>query len=244
MELWGVTDCGRVRKHNQDVFRIQHSDEHDIAILVVCDGMGGTNAGNVASELAASSFLDYIKKHIDDLKNLDDYAELISDASVNANTVVFDRSLYNDEYEGMGTTLVAAIISEYGVVVSNIGDSRLYSVIENEIKQVTTDHSVIEEMVERGEITRAEARIHPSRNLITRAIGASPYEPPDVFVINLNKNDYLVLCSDGLTNMVLETEILAQLQSNNTVQESCEILLKMALERGAPDNVTIVILRR
>ncbi|MDR2600740.1 MAG: Stp1/IreP family PP2C-type Ser/Thr phosphatase [Oscillospiraceae bacterium] len=244
MELWGLTDCGKVRKHNQDVFRIQQSDEHDIAILVVCDGMGGTNAGNIASELATSTFLDFIKRNIDEAKDLDDYAELISDASVHANTIVFNKSLYNEALEGMGTTLVAAIVINNDAVISNIGDSRLYHVTGEKIKQITSDHSVVEEMVERGEITREEARIHPRRNYITRAIGASAYEPPDLYFLSLKENDYILLCTDGLTNMVSDEEILTQFQKGCSIQESCEALLETALKRGAPDNVTVVLLKK
>ena len=138
----------------------------------------------------------------------------------------------------------AAISTKDGEVVANIGDSRLYYVTDTEISQITTDHSVVQEMVERGEITRNDARHHPSKNLITRALGASLHEPPDVFFIKMKEGESILLCSDGLTEVVLDSEIQYQLITGTSVRESCEILVNMALERGAPDNVTAVVLRK
>jgi len=247
MELWGITDSGKVRKHNQDVFQMMSSEDKDVAVLVVCDGMGGANAGNVASELAVEAFMDHVTRLIDDIKNAESQSEItaiIIDAVMAANTAVYDKSLMDEEFTGMGTTLTAAISTANGEVVANIGDSRLYHVTKNDIKQITRDHSVVEDMIERGEIDRIEARDHPSRNLITRALGTGFYEPPDIFYLNLDSGDFIVLCSDGLSNVVMDDEILLELQQGNTVRESCEALVGMALSRGAPDNVTTVILKK
>jgi len=247
MELWGITDSGKVRKHNQDVFQMLSDEDKNIAVLVVCDGMGGANAGNVASELAALAFMEHIKNHIDDIKDANgqnDIAVIVTDAVVAANTAVFDKSLQDEEFSGMGTTLTAAVTTDSGEVVANVGDSRLYHVTAHDIKQITRDHSVVEDMIERGEIARTEARSHPSRNLITRALGTGFYEPPDIFFLNLSSGDFLVLCSDGLSNVVLDSEIQVELQRGKTVRESCEVLVGMALARGAPDNVTAVIFKK
>ncbi|MCL2819891.1 MAG: Stp1/IreP family PP2C-type Ser/Thr phosphatase [Oscillospiraceae bacterium] len=247
MDLWGITDSGKVRKHNQDVFQMLSNDDKNIAVLVVCDGMGGANAGNIASELAADAFMRYIKEEIESLA--DDYSQsdiavMMTNAVLAANTEVFEKSLEDEEFAGMGTTLTAAISTTHGEVVANVGDSRLYHVTEDNIVQITRDHSVVEDMIERGEITRVEARRHPSRNLITRALGTGVYEPPDIFFIKMNIGDTIILCSDGLTNVVMDNEIQTQLQSGATVRESCEDLVDKALERGAPDNVTVVILKK
>jgi len=247
MELWGITDSGKIRKHNQDFFKMQSSDDKSIAVLVVCDGMGGANAGNVASELAAEVFIDNMSRLINDTRRPVDkmkVAEVVTDAVLSANAAVFDKSLQDEEFAGMGTTLTAAVSTGDGEVVANIGDSRLYHVTENEITQITRDHSVVEDMIERGEITRSEARFHPSRNLITRALGTSFYEPPDIFLLNLKTDDFIILCSDGLSNVVLDKEMLQELKRGETVRESCEALVDMALERGAPDNVTAVIFKK
>ena len=247
MDFWGVTDSGKVRKHNQDVFQVLSDEEKDIITLIVCDGMGGANAGNVASELAADAFMKYMKKNLNEIGAADNQSELaiiITNAVLEANTLVHKKSLQDDEFTGMGTTLTAAISSKHGEVVANIGDSRLYHVANNKIKQITRDHSVVEDMVEKGEITRSEARRHPSRNLLTRVLGTGFYEPPDIFFLNINSGDSVVLCSDGLTNVVTDNEIQFEISRGSSVRESCEVLVDMALERGAPDNVTVVILKK
>jgi len=206
--------------------------------------MGGANAGNIASELAANAFMDYIRNHIEDVVSRREIAQVLKDAVLAANTVVFDKSLYDTELTGMGTTLTAAVSTDRGVVAANIGDSRLYHVTPDEIFQITKDHSVVEEMVERGEISRSEARKHPRKNLITRVIGTSIYEPPDIFFLNLNSEEFILMCSDGLSNVVTDNEMLLELQQGDTVRESCEALVDMALARGAPDNVTAVIFKK
>ena len=247
MELWGITDSGKVRKYNQDVFKMLSNEDKDIAVLVVCDGMGGANAGDIASEIAADNFMDNMRKKIDSLGNeftLSEVAEMMTNAVVVANSAVFVKSQQDEEYTGMGTTLTAAVSTIGGEVVVNVGDSRLYHVTNSKITQITRDHSVVEDMIEKGEITRSQARWHSSRNLITRALGTGMYEPPDVFFFKMKSGESIILCSDGLTDVVLDSEIQFELLRNSTVREICEALVDMALERGAPDNVTAVILRK
>jgi len=244
MDLWGTTDSGKVRRQNQDVFKVLYDEDRNVAVLVVCDGMGGANAGNVASALAADAFMHYMGKYIEDIGVKSDIAMKMSDAVLAANRAVYDRSIQDEEHSGMGTTLTAAISTADGEVVVNIGDSRAYHVTTSGITQVTKDHSVVEDMVSRGDLTRAEARRHPSKNLITRALGTNEDEEPDVFFLNMDQGDHLLLCSDGLSNVVLDSEILFELQSGIDVRESCEKLVETALSRGAPDNVTAVIYRK
>ena len=247
MELWGITDSGKVRKYNQDVFKTFSNEDKDIAVLVVCDGMGGANAGDVASELAADAFMDYMRKNIEGINlefSFSEIADMMTNAVVVANSTVFMKSQQDEEHTGMGTTLTAAVSASCGEVVVNVGDSRLYHVTNSKITQVTRDHSVVEDMIERGEITRSQARWHSSRNLITRALGTGMYEPPDIFFFRMNKGESIILCSDGLTDVVLDSEIQFELLRSATVREICESLVDKALERGAPDNVTAVILRK
>jgi len=244
MELWGISDSGKVRTHNQDVYKMFFDEDKNTAILVVCDGMGGANAGDIASEIAANAFMDHMSKNVYEIGTQRSIAPIITDAVHAANTAVFDRSLYDAEFSGMGTTITAAVSTVKGEVVASIGDSRMYHITDSEISQITTDHSVVQEMIERGEITRSDARKHPSKNLITRALGTNIYEPPDIFFLNLDIGEYILLCSDGLSNVVNDDEILHELQQNKTVRESCEVLVNLALERGAPDNVTAVIFRK
>lgn len=247
MELWGITDSGKVRKHNQDVFQTLSNEEKGVAVLVVCDGMGGANAGNIASKLAADAFMAHISGEISNMENSccqREIAKIMTNAVLAANAAVYDKSMQSEEFAGMGTTLTAAISTSDGEVVANVGDSRMYHVTKSNISQITRDHSVVEDMIERGEITRNEARRHPSRNLITRALGTGVYEPPDIFFLNLNSGDFIILCSDGLSNIVLDSEMQFELLRGETARESCEVLVDMALERGAPDNVTAVILKK
>ena len=244
MEQWGITDCGKVREHNQDVFKILYDEEKSISVLMVCDGVGGAKAGNIASSLAAEVFMHQIGKYIENIGSIKETAEKMAEAVSAANRVVYEKSMREDDYAGMGTTLTAAISTPFGEVIVNIGDSRVYHVTLSKITQVTRDHTVIEDMITRGDISRAEARRHPNKHLITRALGSSRNESPDVFFLCLQDGEHILLCSDGLTDVVFDSEILFQLQHGRSVRECCENLIEMALSRGAPDNVTVVIFRK
>jgi protein phosphatase len=244
MELWGTTDSGKVRRQNQDVFKVLYDKDKDVAVLVVCDGMGGARAGNVASALAADAFMHYMGKYIEDVGTQSDVAMKMADAVLSANKAVYDKSIMDSECEGMGTTLAAAISTDDGEVIVNVGDSRVYHATLGGIKQITKDHSVVEDMITRGDLSRADAHRHPQKNLITRALGTCEDEEPDVFFLNLKQGEYILLCSDGLSNVVLDSEILFELQHSSNVRGSCERLVELALSRGAPDNVTAVLFKK
>jgi len=244
MELWGITDSGKVRQQNQDVFKTLYDEDKGIAVLLVCDGLGGAKAGNVASALAADTFMHHMGKCIENIGSMDKVVIDMQDAVLAANRAVYEKGAREDEYAGMGTTLTAAISTPDGEVIVNVGDSRVYHITRNSIRQITKDHSIIEDMITRGDITRAEARRHPNKHLITRALGTSREEIPDVFSLNLSSGDHILLCSDGLSNIVMESEVLFELQRGAGVRESCENLIGMALSRGAPDNVTAVVFRK
>jgi len=244
MDLWGTTNSGKVRRQNQDVFKVLYDKDRNVAVMVVCDGMGGAKAGNIASSLAAEAFMHHMGRYIENIGESGDIAMKMADAVLAANRAVYEKSYRDQELYGMGTTLAAAISTDGGEVVVNIGDSRVYHVTTGGIKQVTKDHSVVEDMITRGDLTRAEARRHPNKHLITRALGTNDDEEPDVFFLNLMQGENLLLCSDGLSNVVLDSEILFELQRGDSVRECCEKLVEMALSRGAPDNVTAVILKK
>lgn len=244
MELWGTTDSGKVRRQNQDVFRVLCDEDESVAVFVVCDGMGGARAGNVASAIAADEFIRHIAGNIGNSVLQSDLSVIMTDAVLIANKAVYETSLGEEDYAGMGTTLTAAVSTTDGEVVVNIGDSRAYHVTQLSITQITKDHSVVEDMITRGDLTRAEARRHPNKHLITRALGTCNDEEPDVFFLRLQLGEHILLCTDGLTNVVLDSEILFELQRGIGVRESCEKLVEMALSRGAPDNVTAVIFRK
>ncbi len=236
MKVWGLTHRGAVRGQNQDSFTTQTLPDGRIVALV-CDGMGGARAGNVASSMAAALFMEEFLG-----SSGADEARMLQ-AAGRANREIFQRALDEPECSGMGTTLVAALAGEESAVILNEGDSRAYHIGRDGILRVTRDHSVVEDLVQRGELTREEARTHPHKNLITRALGADAELQADVFHRPLEPGDSLLLCSDGLSNLFREEELLAQVNAPEP-ERCCERLLEQALERGAPDNVTVVLIRR
>lgn len=245
MEIFGQTDKGCVRRANQDVFgfcRVRTGKSGDIIAATVCDGMGGAKSGEVASALALESFMADMEKLIADGEIPEGAADIIAAAVSRAGNAVFRRGEEDSSCEGMGTTLVAAIVGDGEAIIANVGDSRAYHISEGSILRVTRDHSLVEDMVMRGEITMEEARRHPSRNLITRALGTSRDEMADVFYAAVRSGDYLILCSDGLSNLLSGDELLRIITDGEGVEQMCAALIDEALERGAPDNVTVVVI--
>jgi serine/threonine protein phosphatase PrpC len=244
MNLCGITDTGKVRKINQDVCLTYSDDEKGAAVLVVCDGMGGAKAGNIASAMAAGIFMESAKKSLDDECNIIDLMQRLNQAVREANAEVYEKSVSDPDCSGMGTTLVAAVVTAGGTVVVNVGDSRAYHVTRERIKQVTKDHSVVEDMIDRGDIKRSEASRHPNRNLITRALGTSLDTQPDIFFLNLHPGDYLLLCTDGLSSVVSEHVLMSEISGGAELSVKCEHLIRAANDKGAPDNVTAVLFSR
>ena len=237
MEAWGLTHRGAVRQQNQDAFAIRNLPDGRV-IALVCDGMGGARAGNIASAMAVKLFTEEF------LRTSGREEERMRKAAALANREVFQRSLRDEDCAGMGTTLVAALAGEGGAVILNEGDSRAYHINQEGIVLVTRDHSLVADLVERGELTREEARRHPNKNLITRALGADPDLMADCFRQPMAPGDYLLLCSDGLSNVVEEQEMLYEVIHGEGDEGCCQRLLDIALSRGAPDNVTAVLIRR
>jgi len=244
MEIWGRTDNGKVRPQNEDTFRTFVDEFRNVAVLVVCDGMGGAKAGEVASAIAAETFMAGLSDRIAEFMDPNAVSDAMTNAVLAANRAVFDESVRDESRAGMGTTLTALTSTSAGEIVVNIGDSRAYHITLSAITQITKDHSVVEDMIAKGDITRAQARKHPNKHLITRALGTAEDDAPDIFFLNLYRGDYILLCSDGLSNTVMDSEMLFQLQSGVSVRDSCEKLVEIALSRGAPDNVTAVLFRK
>ena len=242
MQSWGLTDPGCVRKQNQDAYRIEQLDRSTM-LCVVCDGMGGAKSGNVASSLAVDAFTEEVCsgwKHSMDTEQTD---QLLRKAVKLANFTVYDQAQQFEEFEGMGTTLVAALVRGKKATVINVGDSRAYGINEEGISQLSTDHSVVQMMVDRGELTPESAKSYPGKNLITRAIGTEPVVLCDIFHTDVAKGDYLLLCSDGLSNMMDDQEILFEVVHGADPSACCQRLLDIAKNRGAPDNVTSVLIK-
>lgn len=239
MQVWGVTDRGAVRQQNQDAYAARVLEDGRV-IALVCDGMGGARAGNVASTMAVERFMEEFFKPGQD----GPVEERIGHAASVANQEIFARSIHDEACTGMGTTLVAVLAGEQAAVLLNEGDSRAYHIAQGQIRRITRDHSLVEDLVQRGELTREEARVHPHRNLITRALGSEPELRADYFRQPLEPGDLLLLCSDGLSNMLTDQELLEETARNDGLEACCQRLLQRALERGAPDNVTAVLIQR
>lgn len=244
MEWFGLTDRGRVRPTNQDIYQIEAREENDTALLVVCDGMGGANAGNVASRFAAQSFVEYARGMLDRELDAAKRQALLTHALVQANDTVFSLAGRQPEFRGMGTTLVAALVQGDQVTVLNVGDSRAYLFDGLRLHQLTEDHSYVEEMRRQGRITEADARTHPQKNLITRAVGVEPDVDGDLFEARLAPGEMLLLCSDGLTGMVEDEKIAQTLKDAKTLALAGDALLTLALEGGGRDNITVALFTR
>lgn len=241
MEAWGLTDVGNVRSQNQDAFRIVELGK-DALLAVVCDGMGGAKSGNVASRLASEVFSEEIKRSFSADLTPDEAEQMLRAAAKLANISVFEQSQLSEDYAGMGTTLVAALTYPRATLVLNIGDSRAYLINADGVRCITRDHSVVEMMVQRGELTPEQAKTHPSKNLITRAVGTEETVFSDVFRVETEPEDCILLCSDGLSNQMADQEILFEVVHGARRDDCCRRLLEIAKNRGAPDNVTSVLI--
>lgn len=241
MNVWGITDRGSVREQNQDAFAHQVLPDGRIVALV-CDGMGGARAGNVASSMAVDIFMAEFLQGTS-RGGAADRIRMETAASA-ANRQIFQRAMQDENCAGMGTTLVAALVDREQALIFNEGDSRAYHISEADgILRVTRDHSLVEDLVQRGELTPDQARTHPHKNLITRALGAEPELHADVFQQPIEEGDFLLLCSDGLSNVVSEQEILYEVIHGGDACTCCRRLLEIALHRGASDNVTAILIQ-
>lgn len=242
MQCWGLTDPGCVRSQNQDAYQIEQLDRGTM-LCVVCDGMGGAKSGNVASTLALDVFVQEVRRCWSPGLDTQQVDQMLEGAVKLANFTVYDQAQQFEEFDGMGTTLVAALIHGKTAAVVHVGDSRAYRVNRDGIRRLTTDHSLVQLMLERGELTQEQARTYPGKNYITRAIGTESVVLCDISHLDVERGDCLLLCSDGLTNMMDDQEILFEVIHGVNKQFCCQRLLTIAKNRGAPDNVTSVLVQ-
>ena len=240
MRYWGLTDSGCVRAQNQDAYQMEQLDRNT-ALCIVCDGMGGAKSGNIASTLAVDVFVQEVRRSWTSSMNQEKINQMLYSAVKLANFTVYDQAQQFEEFDGMGTTLVAVLIHNRHVTVVHVGDSRAYRVNTDGIWQMTRDHSLVQMMVERGELSQEMAKSYPGKNFITRAIGTEPIVDCDISNLELSKGEFLVLCSDGLSNVLDDQEILFEVIHGVNKQDCCQRLLDIAKNRGAPDNVTSVL---
>ena len=242
MQSWGITDPGCVRPQNQDAFQMEELDRNAM-LCVVCDGMGGARCGNVASTLALDVFTQEIRSTYHSGMDIADVDELLQRAIKLTNFTVYDQAREVEDFAGMGTTLVAAFIRGKQVIVVNIGDSRAYHIAPDGIELITTDHSLVQMMVQRGELLPEQAKSYPGKNLITRAIGTETVVQCDLFHLNMERDHCLLLCTDGLSNLLDDQEMLFEVVHREDRAGCCQRLLEIAKNRGAPDNVTCVLVQ-
>ena len=241
MQYWGLTDVGCTRAQNQDAFLIEQLDKRTL-LCVVCDGMGGAKSGNIASTLAADVFVQQVKQSWTGDYKQTDVDIMLKNAVKVTNFTVYDQSQQFEEFTGMGTTLVAVLISGKWSTIVNVGDSRAYFIDRVGIHQVTVDHSVVQLMVNRGELTPEQAKTYPGKSLITRAIGTETTVACDLFHKKVSRGDCILLCSDGLSNLMDDQEILFEVAHGQDKSKCCQRLLNIAKNRGAPDNVTSIMI--
>ncbi|MDO5445368.1 MAG: protein phosphatase 2C domain-containing protein [Eubacteriales bacterium] len=244
MRTFGLTDRGIERTENQDTFSVLQVPSRKCSIIALCDGMGGQNSGYFASELARRSFTDYVLAKLTSRINKNpDVSEVLRLGCEESNSVVFQYSSFTEEYNGMGSTLVGAVVYDSGkVFLANVGDSRAYLINagKNEVRQITKDHSLVELYVDAGILTREQARTHKNKNIITRAIGEKQIVEPDLFELSLRKGDLLLLCSDGVSNYITDGEFLDCAEKCPEPEELCAELKRIVYSRGANDNLTLI----
>ena len=230
------TDIGK-RVHNEDSYLLSDKSEFPM-LFAVADGMGGHAAGAVASKLLVEQLAMF-----DEMVEPERELELLRHAIESANLGIYRAAEKDRALSGMGTTLVAALILGREYIAANVGDSRMYQYHDKTLDTVTTDHSLVEQLVLAGAITKDEARVHPQRNIITRAMGVSPKVDVDLFERVWNPGDILVICSDGLHGSVEDEDMISVLSSNRSLESMCDLLVQLALDNGGTDNITVILVR-
>lgn len=239
MKAVGITDIGRCRKNNEDAYYVAEEGAPMEHLYLVADGMGGCNAGEVASSSAIQSFLQYLEEHKDEGAEIPD---LIAGGFQAANQEVFRKSNSASEFAEMGTTLVAAAVADGKVYIAYVGDSRAYLMRQGSLEAVTTDHSYVMELVKMGTITKEEAAQHPKRNIITRAVGIKDTVEMDTVVEDVQEGDMILLCTDGLSGMLQDEEMETVLREEMPVEQKAQKLVSLANKHGGYDNISLVLI--
>ncbi len=240
MKVFAKSDIGRKRSMNQDSFSVFEDEESKLNLYILADGMGGYKGGEIASRVAVTAIEKYIKEKFNSNMKKHQILKIIEDAIEFANNAIYEESEVDEELQDMGTTVEVCLILDNKVYIGHIGDSRIYRIRGNTIERITTDHSYVEKLVRDGEITREEAYTHPKKNLLIKALGTEKKAEPDLLNIDIKQDDILLICSDGLTNMIRENQILKIIKENEELAENN--LIEKANEAGGLDNITVIII--
>ena len=242
MQAYSKTDIGKARDMNQDFIYVSE-EKQGMRLCILADGMGGYKGGEIASNLATTSARTYIEERFNNIElNTESIEELIKEAMEYANKIVYEKSQENEELEQMGTTLEICLAYGNKIYIGHIGDSRIYRIRKNIIRRITTDHSYVETLVKDGTITREEAFYHPKKNMLIKALGCTNYIEPDITAKGFLEEDIILMCSDGLTNMLQEEEIYNIIRDNK--DDACNKLIQRANELGGYDNISVIILKK
>lgn len=241
MKAFAKSDVGKAREINEDYYYIS-KEEDKVQVYILADGMGGYNGGEIASRLATVTALSYIQNNFENIsKEKEDILNLIKSAMEYANMVVYEKASQNKELEGMGTTLEVCLIYNNRAYIGHIGDSRIYRIRKEFIRKLTHDHSYVQKLVRDGTITKEEAEHHPKKNMLTKALGCTTFIEPDVTIKGFIKDDIILMCSDGLTNMLEEQKIYEIVKEQGDL--AAEKLVEKANENGGYDNITAIVIR-
>ena len=241
MRILAKSDIGKAREMNQDSYYISDLESDELKLYILADGMGGYKGGEIASSLAVANVKNYIVNHFKKTrKDRENLLKLLRYAIEHANKVIYDKAQQDEELHDMGTTLDVCLIYNNRVFIGHVGDSRVYRIRKNIMRKITTDHSYVEKLVKEGTITREEAYNHPKKNMLMKALGCNSLVEPDVICKGFMKDDILLMCSDGLTNMLRENEIYNLLLNNPDNPE--EVLIQNANDLGGYDNITAIII--
>lgn len=239
MQVFAKTDKGKVRSINQDAFYINTLSDGAV-LAVVCDGMGGASAGDIASKTAVEIISQYVLNAYNTSMTSDDITRLLDNAIASANLEVFTLSQKDEQLKGMGTTAVVAVVRDAQAIICNVGDSRAY-LINDQLVQLTRDHSVVQSLVESGKLSPEEARVHPEKNVITRALGVEENVLTDSYIIDIGENDKLLLCTDGLSNYA-DADSILHIVNDNVLDKVTDLLIKEANLGGGRDNITAAVI--
>ena len=241
IKAYAKSDVGKVREINEDAFYISNSLD-EVQLYMLADGMGGYNGGEIASKLAIQSAKNYIENNFKEIeKDKDSIIQLIGSSIEYANMVVYEKSKENKELSGMGTTLEVCLIYNNRAFIGHVGDSRIYRIRKDFMRKLTQDHSYVQKLVKDGTITQEEAAHHPQKNMLMKALGCNAFVEPDVMVKGFLKDDILIMCSDGLSNMV-DQQTIYEMASKN-IEQATKDLVQLAKDRGGYDNITVVIIK-
>lgn len=239
MKVFAKSDIGRAREMNQDAYYASQPSD-TVGLYIVADGMGGYNGGEIASSLAVTAAKNYIENNFAETEHAKEkLQELVKNAIEYANMIVYEKSKEIKQLEGMGTTIEVALVHNNRVYIGHVGDSRIYRIRKNFIRKLTTDHSYVEKLIKDGTISRDEAVHHPKKNMLTNALGCTSYVEPDISVKGFQRDDILVLTTDGLTNMVSDEKIYSIV--TDIIEVAADELINKANEAGGLDNITVVI---